>query len=98
MKKIFLCLFLAVGICFANLLNDAAKAYQNGEYQKAANLWQKACEGGDMLGCKNLGVLYDQGQGVRQDKRVAKEYYGRACDLGDQNGCNLYKSLNEAGY
>lgn len=48
-------------------------------------------------GCNNLGVLYANGQGVRQDKGAAKEYFGKACDLGNQGGCNNYKILNEQG-
>ena len=47
--------------------------------------------------CFNLGVLYYDGKGVRQDKGAAKEYFGKACDLGNQGGCNNYKILNEQG-
>lgn len=32
------------------------------------------------------------------DINIAKEYYGKACDLQNQNGCNNYKKLNEQGY
>ncbi len=30
--------------------------------------------------------------------RESKEYYGKACDLGDQKGCDEYRKLNEQGY
>nr|WP_276951674.1 SEL1-like repeat protein [Helicobacter rodentium] len=42
----------------------------------------------------NLGYLYFEGKGVRQDYQVAKDYYGKACDLGLQQGCDAYKNLN----
>jgi len=45
-----------------------------------------------------LGGLYDFGLGVKQNKKVSKEYYGKACDLGLQKGCEEYRKLNEQGY
>lgn len=30
--------------------------------------------------------------------RKSKEYYGKACDLGEQKGCDGYRELNEQGY
>ena len=34
-------------------------------------------------------------QEIQQDIHVAKEYYGKACDLGNQRGCNEYARLNK---
>ena len=31
-------------------------------------------------------------------KKVAKKWYGEACDGGDQGGCDNYKKLNQQGY
>lgn len=45
-----------------------------------------------------LGVMYANGRGVRQNKITAKEWYGKACDNGNQKGCDAYRELNEAGY
>ena len=77
--------------------------YQNGQgvkqdYQKAVQLLQKACDGGEAGGCSLLGVFYETGQGVRQNFSTAKQYYGKACDLGLQLGCDNYKKLNKKGY
>ena len=41
--------------------------------------------------------MYIKGEGVRQDIRMAKEYFGKACDNGFQEGCDLYRKLNEIG-
>ena len=68
------------------------------DYQKAAQLLQKGCDGGEAGGCSLLGVFYETGQGVRQNFSTAKQYYGKACDLGLQLGCDSYKKLNEKGY
>ncbi|EEG32494.1 Sel1 repeat protein [Neisseria flavescens NRL30031/H210] len=45
----------------------------------------------------NLGVMYEQGQGVLQDLALAQEWYGKACQNGDQDGCDNYQRL-KAGY
>ena len=95
MKKLILAaLILSAGL-LADDFDDAVKAYKAGDYQKAAKLYQKACDGGVAVGCYILGVLYDNGQGLRQDKSRAKEYYGKACDLGEQMGCEAYMMLNK---
>lgn len=39
------------------------------------------------IGCHNLGALYNNGQGVRQDFKKASELYQKACDLGAGEGC-----------
>ena len=53
---------------------DPKKAYEQGiafynnkEYDKAAELFKKACDGGKMSGCYNLGVMYKKGNGVEKD-------------------------------
>ena len=39
-------------------------------------------------------VMYENGEGVRQNIFEAKEWYGKACDNGDQDGCDAYARLN----
>lgn len=41
--------------------------------------------------------MYKNGLGVRQDLSIAKEWYGKSCDNGENAGCNNYKILNEKG-
>ncbi|WP_334083235.1 SEL1-like repeat protein [Helicobacter typhlonius] len=38
-----------------------------------------------------MGVFYTYGKGVRQDKAKARELFGKACDMGNQKGCDNYK-------
>ena len=42
--------------------------------------------------------MYVKGEGVRQDYKRAKEWFGKACDGGYQEGCDAYKILNQEGY
>jgi len=97
MKKIIMLVIIGVNILIGSSFDDGMNAYNNGNKQKAINLFGKACDGGFIDGCYNLGIMYDNGDGVRQDKRKAKELFGKACDGGDMGGCKGYKILNEAG-
>lgn len=45
----------------------------------------------------NLGAMYYKGRGVRQDLVLAQEWFGKACQNGDQDGCDIYQRL-KAGY
>lgn len=35
----------------------------------------------------NLGVMYEHGQGVEQNKEEAKKWYQRACENGNEEAC-----------
>ena len=61
--------------------------YNNKEYDKAAELFKKACDGGNMRGCSNLGTMYDDGIGVEKNEQKAVELYKKACDGGKVLGC-----------
>lgn len=71
------------------------------QYKQAFEYYEKGCLKDDGYfqnpSCFNLAWLYYQGKGVRQDKVVAKKYFGKACDLGEEKGCNNYRILNEQG-
>ena len=97
MKRILVLLVALFSIGFSKDLTELGnEAYDKGDYQKAAELYQKACDGGNAGGCSNLGFLYEDGQGVRQNYQKAAELYQKACDGGDTNGCyNLGVSYAE---
>jgi len=42
----------------------------------------------------NIGLMYLQSHGVIQNKTIAKEWFGKACDNGHQEGCDRYRELN----
>lgn len=67
------------------------------DYQKAASLHQKACDGGNMLSCDLLAILYEYGIGApTRDKHKAMVLRQMICDNGDADMCNnlayLYKN------
>ena len=49
--------------------------------------YKKACDDGFAWGCSELGVMYDKGEGVKQDHFAAADLYKKACDGGDVGGC-----------
>ena len=65
------------------------------DYIKAVEWYQKAAEQGNADAQFNLGFMYYNGEGVRQNYTKAKEYFGLACDNKDQDGCDMYKKLNQ---
>jgi TPR repeat protein len=73
----------AIARCVAcdqlRVIQDAARAIA---------FYQKACDGGEMLGCSNLGVFYEQGTGGIRDAAKAAALYQKACDGGSMLGCN----------
>lgn len=59
---------------------------------RAAQLFQKACDRGDAFGCSGLGFMYMSGQGVKVDHNRASESYQKACDLGSAPACSSASS------
>lgn len=49
--------------------------------------------------CIDVGfIYYNNGNASKPDIYLAKEYFGKGCDLGDSSGCKNYKILNEQGF
>lgn len=69
--------------------------WKRSDYTHAFVEFQQACNGGNLSGCQDLGVLYAQGQGVARDYVKAGKLFKQACDGGEMNGCenlgDLYK-------
>lgn len=68
------------------------------DYPKALYWFKKAADQNLNIAQYVLGKIYEDGEGVRQNRTTAKEWYGKACDNGDEVGCFQYKRLNEEGY
>ena len=69
---------------------EAIAAYRRGEFVKARDIWQKLADGGDAKAMNNLGVLYDQGQGVEPDAGRAMNWFARSAKAGDPSGMSNY--------
>lgn len=89
----------------AEIQTRLGKFYYSGElnslpkdYHQAKGLFEKAAEQKNASAQYHLGLMYRDGLGTRQNKQTAKEWFGKACDNGSQEGCNLYRQLGEQGY
>lgn len=56
---------------------------------KAAELFQKACAGGDTPSCVNQGRLLADGNGVAKDEAKAAELFDKACGDGVAEACGF---------
>ena len=67
-------------------------------YHKAFELYGQASELGNSEAMHNIGTMYYNGFGVRQNFLQAKEWFGKACDNGNQNGCDKFREIKLHGY
>lgn len=71
--------------------------YDQKRYDDARQDLQQACDGGSMLGCSTLGILYQTGRGVPQNVAQARTLFRRACNGGELLGCQNILLLNGEG-
>jgi len=64
---------------------QAVQAYASGQYDEAYKLFLPLAESGDPDAQFHLGLMYDNGLGVKQDHTVAERWYNRACPLPEEN-------------
>ncbi|MBG8749842.1 sel1 repeat family protein, partial [Neisseria meningitidis] len=64
---------------------------------EAVRWFRQAAAQGVAQAQNNLGVMYAERRGVRQDRALAQEWFGKACQNGDQDGCDNDQRL-KAGY
>ena len=64
---------------------DGLAAEKEGNYVKAAELYRQAAEGGQVNAQNNLGLLYEDGKGVKKDLAEAVKWYRKAADNGECN-------------
>ena len=78
----------AAGCYAAGFININAYS-QNSSEAKSFEQFSKACDAGDMDGCKSLGDIYENGQaGQETDYKKAMKFYEKACALSYDKGCN----------
>lgn len=80
-----------------DIINAGIQAIHQGEYSRAVELYQKACDNSDARGCGLLAIMYDIGMGeVHQDHVKAKELFSKACNLGHQKSCEKVATINSS--
>lgn len=76
---------------------EAARAFAAGDVATARGIWERLAAEGDGQAMNNLGVLYDQGQGVEPDVGRALHWFARAAEAGNASGMSNYGRMLEQG-
>ena len=77
-KKIIFGLSLLVTLGFGATLDDAYNAYEKGDYKTAFTIFEDLASKGDIEAQYNLGLMYRDGEGVRQDYKKSKEWFEKS--------------------
>jgi TPR repeat protein len=81
----------------AGTFASAVKPTPAKDYQDALTLEQAACTEGNAAGCRDLGEMYDHGEGVTQDFARSRQLYESACADGNARGCTDLGYVYESG-
>ncbi len=101
---------LAVGFCVFSLgcvpelssseqkcVECALRRRDSQHAAEAALRFANQCQAGDPASCSALGVIYEEGRGVRADPHKAAALYQRACTAGNAVACVNLGQLYEGG-
>ena len=81
-RRVAIVLLLAIPCAGAADFQAGQEAYDRGDYATALGEWRPLAEGGDAAAQYQLGVMYDDGEGVLEDDREAARWYRRAAEQG----------------
>lgn len=88
MKKKASILVIVNVVAFAAPIEEGKMALKYYDYIKAAEAFERSCVEGNAQGCFELGQLYENGQGIAQNKYRASTLYAQACRGGEPLGCS----------
>lgn len=67
--------------------------HDNGDYEREFYWTEKLANQGSATAQFNLAIMYKKGEGVAQNNTLAKEWFGKACENGEQEACEQYQIL-----
>ena len=82
----------------AGPLEDAEAAYARGDYKSYLRLTRSLADRGDAAAQYNLGIMYENGRGVRKDDAEAVRWYRKAADQGHLEAQNNLGAMYEDGH
>ena len=97
MKNLILDLFLGITLLFGVSFDDGLSAYQKGDFKTALFVFEDLASEGNAKAQYFLGVMYQNGEGVRQDYKKAFEWYERAALQGDAEAQHTLALIYENG-
>jgi TPR repeat protein len=82
------------GAAWAATFDDGRRAYRNGDYATALQIFHRLAERGNANAQDALGRMYDKGEGVAQDKAEASRWFQMAD--AERNGLTAYNKSDFA--
>ena len=80
--SILLCTLLAASLTQANTLEEAKAKLLQKDYTAAHAIYLTLANQNDAKACYNLGLMYQQGDGVSRNMDEAVNWYSKSADLG----------------
>jgi S1-C subfamily serine protease len=90
-------LFLFSGSVYGDDLQDGLDAFQKQDYKTAYKFWLPLAEQGNAKAQFNLGLMYNNGQGVPQDYKEAVKWYRLSAEQGDAKAQLLLGAMYDKG-
>ena len=85
-KMIFISLLAACAL--AGDFEDGLKAYADSNFTKALSKFEAGCAANDARSCAKAGAIYQLGKTDVPDSNKALEFYNKACQGGEKEGCS----------
>jgi hypothetical protein len=96
--SLLLVMLLIPGCCKKTpTLDDASKAYKDGDYKKAVEIFEPAAAQGDPGALVSLGFMYYCGLHVKKDHKKAAELYEKAAQRNNVNAQFSLGTMYENG-
>ena len=85
-KMIFISLLAACAL--AGNFEDGLKAYADSNFTEALSKFEAGCAANDARSCVIAGAIYQVGKTDVPDSNKALEFYNKACQGGEKEGCS----------
>lgn len=85
-KMIFISLLAACAL--AGDFEDGLKAYADSNFTEALSKFEAGCAANDARSCAKAGAIYQLGKTDVPDSNKALEFYNKACQGGEKEGCS----------
>jgi hypothetical protein len=78
----------------ASMISKRANELDEAHHYNVGGILRRlACKRGDGDACVSLGYTYEKGDGVSRDSSRAAEFYSKACEVSQENGCRDLGSM-----
>ena len=88
---------LSASLAVAASYKDGFDAYSRGDYPRALKVLRPLAESGNIYAQHSLGLMYEKGQGVKQDYEKAHKWYFLAAEQGLMPAQNNIGSMYSKG-